>query len=49
MLVPMIESLGFDIVETKDFEPSTSWIEIRKPGILQTVKAHQALGEIKYR
>lgn len=49
MLVPMIESLGFDIVETKDFEPSTSWIEIRKPGILQTVKAHQALGEIRYR
>lgn len=49
MLIPMIESLGFDIVDSKDFEPSTSWVEFRKPGILKTVKAHQALGEIKYR
>jgi SAM-dependent methyltransferase len=49
MLVPMIESLGYEIISAADYKPSTSWIEIRKPGILKTVKAHQALGEIVHR
>lgn len=49
MLVPMAESIGFSVVESFDFHPSTSWIEFRKPGVLQTVKAHQALGEIKFK
>jgi SAM-dependent methyltransferase len=49
MLVPMAESLGFDIAQCFDFLPSTSWIELRKPGSLTTVKAHQALGEIKFK
>lgn len=48
MLVPMAESLGYEIHKCFDFEPSTSWIELKKPGTLSTVKAHQALGEIKY-
>lgn len=48
MLVPLVESIGFEIVETQDHLPSSSWIEIRKPGVLSTVKAHQVLGEIKY-
>jgi SAM-dependent methyltransferase len=48
MLVPLVESMGFAIVEARDYYPSTSWLEIQKPGKLQTVKAHQALGEIKY-
>jgi SAM-dependent methyltransferase len=47
MLVPMAESLGFQVAQCFDFQPSTSWIELRKPGVLTTVKAHQALGEIK--
>jgi len=48
MLVPMVESIGFQIVDLQDHLPSTSWIEIKKPGVLKTVKAHQTLGEIKY-
>lgn len=48
MLVPLIESIGFEITDLQDHLPSTSWVEIRKPGTLTTVKAHQALGEIKY-
>ena len=48
MLVPMVESLGFQVVSSADYLPSTSWLEIRKAGTLSTVKAHQALGEIKY-
>lgn len=48
MLLPLVESLGFEVVDAPDFSPSTSWLEIKKPGTLSTVKAHQVLGEIKY-
>ena len=48
MLAPLAESLGFEISNCYDFLPSTSWIELKKPGELHTVKAHQALGEIKH-
>ena len=48
MLIPMIESLGFEVVDSQDHLPSTSWVEIKKSGVLKTVKAHQALGEIKH-
>ena len=47
LLAPMCEMIGFDIVDTHDFEPALSWIEIKKPGTLITVKAHQVLGTIK--
>lgn len=50
MLVPMCESLGFEIVYAEDVRgegTAVSWLEVRKPGELKTVKAHQALGEIK--
>lgn len=48
MLIPMVESIGFEIVDAPDYVPSTSWIELKKPGTISTIKAHQALGEIKY-
>lgn len=49
MLIPLCESIGFEIVYTRDIMESMaiSWIEIRKPGELKTVKAHQVLGELK--
>lgn len=50
MLVPLCESLGFEVVQTRDIRgegTAISWIEIKKPGELKTVKAHQVLGEIK--
>jgi SAM-dependent methyltransferase len=50
MLIPMCESLGYEIVYIRDIRgegTSISWLEIRKPGKLETVKAHQVLGEIK--
>jgi len=46
MLLPMIQNLGFEILLSKDYEPAVSWLEIRKPGELSTVKGHQALGVI---
>lgn len=45
MLVPLCESLGFNISAEYDFETVT-WLEVTKPGELSTVKAHQVLGKI---
>jgi SAM-dependent methyltransferase len=47
ILIPLCQSLGFDLVSDYDFTPGVSWLEIKKPGQLHTVKAHQVLGEIK--
>jgi len=49
LLVPLCESLGFTIVDESDYAGNINWIEIRKPGELKTIKAHQVLGEIKAR
>ena len=48
LLVPTCESVGFEIMGEFNFE-EISWLEIKKPGTLHTVKAHQVLGEIKRR
>lgn len=47
LLVSLVANLGFDSITTFDEEDYISWIEIRKPGTLETNKAHQVLGEIK--
>lgn len=47
MLVPMCESIGFELIDHRDYDPNISWVEFKKPGELKTVKASQALGEIK--
>jgi len=46
LLIPLATSLGFDIVADFDYN-TLSWLEIKKPGELKTIKAHQALAEIK--
>lgn len=48
LLIPMCEELGFEITSSTDLEPAISWVEIRKPGELKMIKAHQVLGEIKW-
>jgi SAM-dependent methyltransferase len=47
LLIPACQQAGFEVVVTRDFEPAVSWVELQKPGDLQTVKGHQALGIIK--
>lgn len=47
ILVPMAESIGFETIATYNLEPSHSFIEFKKRGTLQSIKASQALGEIK--
>jgi hypothetical protein len=44
----MCESLGFELIDHRDYDPNISWVEFRKHGILTTVKASQALGEIMH-
>lgn len=48
MLIPLCESIGYLVTATECRDTNVSWIEIRLPGELKTVKAHQVLGEIKY-
>jgi len=47
LLIPMCQSLGYEVVYQQDHEPAVSWLELRKAGELSTVKGHQALGMIK--
>lgn len=49
LLIPICESLGYEISGEFDYEPNISWLEIKKPGTLHTIKSHQVLGEIKRR
>lgn len=47
-LLPLCLAAGYEIISSTDIEPAVSWIELRKPGKLNLIKAHQVLGEIKY-
>jgi SAM-dependent methyltransferase len=49
ILILLCQSLGFEIAHEYDFEAITSWLEIKKPGPLHSIKAHQVLGEIRAR
>lgn len=43
LLKPMCESIGYEEIAHFDPERYVSWIELKKPGTLSTVKVHQAL------
>ena len=46
MLIPLVESLGFTVTASYDYDPTVSWVEIQKPGGLSTCKAHQSMGAV---
>ena len=48
LLVAASTAAGFEVTSSTDFEPAVSWIELRKPGTLTSIKAHPVLGEIKF-
>jgi len=48
-LIKLIKSNEFEIVKEFHNGDNVNWIEIKKPGILHTVKAHQVMGEIKHK
>ena len=49
ILIPTCEGLGFEIVQSFNELPNINWMEIRRPGTLTTVKAHQVMGKIERR
>ena len=49
ILISLCCSLGFEIANEYDYNAITSWLEIKKPGTLYSIKAHQVLGEIRAR
>lgn len=46
LLVPLCESMGYEVTFESNTGTNITWIEIKKPGELHTVKAHQVMGEI---
>jgi hypothetical protein len=47
MIVKAVTDLGLEVTESFSFETAwhnMSWIEVKKPGELTTIKAHQTLG-----
>jgi SAM-dependent methyltransferase len=46
VLIPFIQSLGFEIINDFHNGNNIQWLEIKKPGTLSTVKAHQVMGSI---
>lgn len=48
-LLKLIHNHGLELISSKDIGEAISWVEIRKPGELQTVKSHQALATIVQR
>ena len=47
LLIPMIEAQGFEIVNSFDNSKiNRSWVEIKKPGELKTIKGGQTLAQI---
>lgn len=46
LLLELITARNFEIVSTVDLEEHVSWVEIKKPGELSTIKLHASLGQI---
>ena len=48
----LFNEIGYDIIAMRDdktddtFNTHVSWIEVKKPGVLTTIKAHQAMAQI---
>lgn len=47
MLVDILNNIGFEILFQCDEYPDVSWMEIRKPGVLTTLRGGQSLAEIR--
>jgi SAM-dependent methyltransferase len=47
LLLPMVKSVGYELVAVQNPTANISWIEIKRPGVMKTVKAHQVMGEIR--
>lgn len=48
ILIPIIQQIGFEVEFRYDCDPAFSFIELKKPGQLKSIKVGQTMGEIKY-
>jgi len=48
-LIPLAESFGFEVLEQSGFSSHINWLELKRPGELKTIKAHQVLGKIRHK
>jgi hypothetical protein len=46
-LLAVIEGLGFEVLAEFDRDPNVSWLEIKKPGTLTSLRGGQSLAQIK--
>jgi SAM-dependent methyltransferase len=46
-LVKIAKDVGYEIISARDEPTMTSWLEIKKPGSLTSIRAGQTLGKIK--
>lgn len=44
LLLELINKHGFEVLSLQDFDEQISWVEIKKPGHLKTIKRHSVLG-----
>jgi SAM-dependent methyltransferase len=49
LLLPLAESIGYEVEQSHNMDTNIHWVELKRPGTLSTIKAHQVLGEIKRR
>lgn len=47
MLVDILNTIGYEILFQCDQYPDVSWMEVRKPGVLLTLRGGQSLAEIR--
>jgi SAM-dependent methyltransferase len=48
LLIALAESIGFELVKSFDSDYNVSWLEIRKPGELESIRGGQTLGKVKH-
>ena len=46
LLIEIVKQTGFELIKAVDASSTTSWIEIKKPGKIETLKGGQTLAEI---
>jgi hypothetical protein len=46
MLISLAQSLGFEIQQRYDIDNSNTWLEMRRPGELTSVRGGQSLAKI---
>lgn len=46
LVVELIKKHGFEVLATPELEQSVSWVEIKKPGELKTIKLHPTIGSV---